>query len=161
MRIDSTNIKELFDYRDGQLIWRIRPALQYPIGSTAGAYHASDGYWQIGYKGKTYSAHRLIFLWHHGYIPQIVDHIDRDKLNNKIENLRGSCKSRNAINSDEIKGEIGYRGVSINRTANPPTYSARIRKDYSYINLGYYKTPEEASEAYQKARKELFPGVFN
>lgn len=60
------------------------------------------------FKGKLYKTHRLIFMYHHGYIPEQVDHIDGNKHNNKIENLRPATQSKNSMNiklrSDNTSG---------------------------------------------------------
>ena len=74
-----------------------------------------------------------------------VDHIDRNRLNNNIENLRWVTHSDNNRNKD-ITGAIPFRGVSKHRNR----FQARIKIDGKLKHLGYYDTPEEASEAYIK-----------
>ena len=74
-------LKSIFEYKDGNLYWKIKTLNKIPIGSEAG--HV-DVYKRIGINGKIYLCHRLIYLFHYGYLPKFVDHIDGNKLNNNI-----------------------------------------------------------------------------
>jgi hypothetical protein len=67
--------------------------------------------------GKLYLLHRLIFLYHYGYIPDVLDHKDRDRSNNKIENLRAATNSINASNTKVYKSSTtGVKGVTFCQT---------------------------------------------
>ena len=62
--------------------------------------------------GKVYPLHRIVFLWNHGYLPKIVDHIDNDRSNNKIENLREATQQQNCLNRVAHKNnKSGYKNV--------------------------------------------------
>ena len=101
------NPTELFDYRDGDIYWKKN-------GKQAGTITKS-GRKQIGYKGKTYLAHRVIFLMHHGYLPSEIDHIDGNPLNNRIENLRSATRYTNNMNVGVNKrNSSGVKGVMWN-----------------------------------------------
>lgn len=99
MKLTQERVRELFDYReDGELIRRVRTAGRVHVGDVAGCLNNS-GYKVIRVYGKLYRNHRLIWLWHNGYMPENgIDHIDRNKNNNKIENLREVSKVCNARN---------------------------------------------------------------
>jgi len=102
---------ELFDYSNGNLYWKKKTNTKTIIGSLAGTKH-SKGYWHIAIHRKQYLAHRIIFLYHHGYLPEFIDHIDGNKLNNKIENLREATKAQNLWNSKiNSNNKTGFKNV--------------------------------------------------
>ncbi|MBJ2270846.1 HNH endonuclease [Pseudomonas sp. MF6772] len=92
------------------------------------------GYWNFTYKGKALAAHRIVWELHNGPIPAgwLVDHKDRNKLNNRIENLRLATKAQNSANSTRKRslpkgvyslglrnGAVWYRGqVTINKKSH-------------------------------------------
>lgn len=78
----------------------------------------------------------------------IVDHKDRDGLNNQKENLRQATRSQNMVNRSFVN-RTGYRGVYARRSGN--RFNAHIRKDSVQINLGDYVTKIEAARVYDKA----------
>jgi hypothetical protein len=95
-------IKNLFDYhQDGHLVWKIQAAKNVKPSQIAGSL-LSTGYKRITIDGKDYKAHRLIYLWHHGILPAMLDHIDNNRQNNRIENLRPCTREQNQAN-------IGFR----------------------------------------------------
>lgn len=85
-KLTQKYVKELFDYRDGLLYWKERRGSR-TIGDEAG--HVNNRYYSMYVRidGKNVSYGRVIFLWHHGYLPVQVWHKDGNNLNNKIENL--------------------------------------------------------------------------
>lgn len=120
---------------------------------------ALSGYRVGGFKGKTYYAHRVAWLLHYGSWPcGEVDHIDRSKDNNAICNLRIASKSQNNCNKiAATRNTSGMKGVSKHSRRN--LWMARISLNGTRNLIGYYKTPEEASEAY-KAEADRIHGEF-
>jgi hypothetical protein len=139
-------VKELFDYVDGALYWKQSRA-RVAKGDKAGSKKANF-YIYIQINKKFYLAHRLIFLWHHGYLPKFIDHKDVNPSNNKIENLREATQSQNLINRKKFSSnKTGFKGVRIRKNR----FVTSLGKDNKQIHIGTFKTAEEAHEAYKKA----------
>lgn len=122
---------ELFEYKDGHLYWKKNANSSVKTGDKAGSIR-NDGYWRIGINGKAHTAHRTIFLYHHGFLPQNIDHINGIKTDNRIENLRAATNSQNQCNAKiNTKNKSGIKGVCWNKKAKKWVV-------YLYIN-GKYK----------------------
>ena len=88
-----------------------------------------------------------------------VDHIDNNKINNNVENLRWVTKGENSMNAKLSKSnKVGVKGVF---KINDSKYRAYIRKDNKMTYLGYFKTLEEAKNSRQKKANELFGEFTN
>lgn len=106
----------LFTYDDGVLYWKNYPYdKKHPrvvIGDPAGCW-MGNGYHYVSVHGRRCKTQRIIFLMHHGHLPPIVDHIDCDPKNNRIENLRASDAYQNRWNSSlSARNSSGAKGVS-------------------------------------------------
>lgn len=84
----------------------------------------------------------------------IIDHIDRNRKNNKVENLRTVSKYENAWNCKKQKGKSGFIGV-YKKPKSKNIFRAYISHNKKQLFLGYFKTPEEAARAYDKKCLEL------
>lgn len=157
--ISKNNIKKLFYYNDGQLFWKIKPSYRVKKGQKAGTI-GNDGYEHIGIFGKIYMSHRIIFLYHYGYLPKFIDHINGNKLDNKIENLRVANINENQYNSKIRKDNIsGVKGVSWYKRYNK--WRAQCKVEGKTINLGYFNDIKEASMIVKKFREENHGIFFN
>lgn len=142
-------LKKVFEYNDGFLIWKIQMRRGIK-GEIAGGVNQSSGRRTIGLNGKRWMAHRLIFLYHNGFIPGLIDHIDQDITNNKIENLRPANKSENGSNRGKtIRNTSGFKGVWFKKSCRK--WGATIQKNRKSMHLGVFETPELASKAYKAA----------
>lgn len=121
-------------------------------GDVAGT--ISRGYVTIAIEGVRYRAHRLAWLYMHGELPNSeIDHVNRNRQDNRISNLRLCTGNENAVNrSMRSDNSSGYRGVSFYKALGKWSASARINKQTYHI--GYYSTPLEASRAYHNFIKE-------
>ena len=151
-------VRELFDYRsDGCLIWKVSKARRIAIGDIAGSVNTC-GYHQVTIDKKTYKAHRLIWLWHHGYMPEgDLDHINRIKSDDRIENLREASKQCNARNSkNRINNTSGVKGVSPHKCRSGMwKWKAGITVMYKSWYLGVYSSFDEAVLARLNAEQFL------
>lgn len=153
---DSTLTQEylhsLFYYKDGNLYWK---------KSSKGTKKDAKCGWvsktcvQFELNQKNYKLHRLIFLFHYGYIPQIIDHIDGNPHNNKIENLREATQSQNMMNSKIRKNNTsGYKGITFHKKMKKWLAQADFNKKHYY--LGLYNTKEEAHAVAKEFRLKNF-----
>ena len=132
---------EVFRYEDGKLYWRISPTSNVKVGDRAGTV-TLDGYRQVGIGGQVYREHRVIFLMHHGYMPEYdCDHINRDRADNRIENLREVSRQCNLRNKRPTsKGRM--TGISWDNTNKK--WVATITVSQSQKWLGRFEDFEEA-----------------
>ena len=144
MSLTTEYLKEIFDYHNGNLIWRVDKGRS-KKGSIAGS-KDSKGYLQIKLNQKPYRLHRLVWLWHGKQLPEQLDHIDRNPLNNKIENLREATASQNQWNTSKCDG-----GVSFHKASNK--WRARIKIHNKEIYLGVYSNYQEAKQVRDEAAR--------
>ena len=143
-----------FEYRDGKLFYKKTEGCM-KKGSEAGTRNPS-GHIKTLINRKPYLVHRIVFMMHHGYLPEYLDHIDGDPANNKIENLRPATYSQNNLNRGKHKRNTsGFKGVTWVKTEN--RYSARIAINGKRLFLGYFDDPKKAHKAYCEAAKEYEP----
>lgn len=105
---------------------------------------------------KQVNAHRAIWFEQHGFWPDCdIDHIDGDKNNNKVENLRLATRSENMANRDKTSSNTsGYKGVFSN---NNDTWFARVKsKRLGAEYLGNFKCKREAALVYNIAAERHF-----
>jgi len=127
-------LHNLFNYCDGILYWKKRN------GNKAGT--NGGRYLQTAVNKKLYGNHRLIFMMFHGYMPEVVDHIDGNAYNNSIENLREATYAQNCLNSKLRKdSKTGAKGVT--KSGN---------KYRTVLSLGSFDTIELAKNAVIEAR---------
>lgn len=141
-------LKNRFYYKEGHLYYKYDTNNQMKKDSLAG--RENQGKYRIKVNTKLYLAHRLIFLYHHGYLPDFVDHIDRNPLNNKIENLRAATKRQNCQNKVQPKGISNVKGITF--AVRLKKWRARIKTETKRIHLGYFNTIEEATVVMREAR---------
>lgn len=151
-----------YDEETGFLYWKERHPINFKnnifnskfknkkVGSILQSDRSKTKYLATYAEGKNYAVHRIIFAMHHGYLPEQVDHIDHNGLNNKLSNLRGSNNFDNSRNLPMQKSnKSGHIGVNWHKAAKK--WQARANdRDGKRIDLGRYDNIEDAI----KVRKE-------
>lgn len=146
---------DIFEYRDGELYRKKSMGSAFPVGSKVGGFDPSSGYYRTKVNGKSWLIHRIIYAMHNEELPEFLDHIDQDKLNNRIENLRPCTKSENVVNSRvRVDNSYGYKGVTFHKASGK--FAAQSFISGKRVHIGLYHTPEEAALAYNEKAKELF-----
>lgn len=117
--LTQNEFRKLFDYKDGNLIRLVSISSTAQVGDIVGC-DDGNGYLRTMVYGNIYGNHRLIWLWHYGYLPEnFIDHIDRNTLNNRIENLREITQSCNMRNTGNFKNNTsGVKGVYFHKQRN-------------------------------------------
>jgi len=152
--IDVAYVKSILAYRPktGQLIWVDPAGTKTRPGAIAG-YALARGNIIVMIDGRNYQAHRLAWAIYYGVDPDhIIDHIDGDPGNNRIDNLRRANQSQNGGNSR--KSRKGLKGAYPNSSGC--TWCAKIRVGPQKMYLGCFKTEQEAHEAYCAAARKYF-----
>lgn len=153
--LTQEQVRRLFDYEDsGNLIWKVKPSKGIRIGAVAGTKDSTvDDYKKVKISGYDYSLHRVIYLWHHGDCPPLVDHENRNKKDNRIENLRPGSISQNAWNvplSD--RGKIPHKGITYRPEKKKP-WICELRAGGKRVVHTSCSTLEEARAIIKEARR--------
>jgi hypothetical protein len=99
-------------------------------------------------KKRTFKGHRIGWFLHYGYQPAMLDHINQDKTDNRISNLRECTMSAN-LGNQKPKNKLGIKGI---RKMTCGGYQAACCGVY----LGYYKDPIDAAKAYDVEAVKVF-----
>lgn len=144
-----------YDATTGVFYWNIQKGPR-KAGERAGRISSSDGYVYICINYVSYCAHRLVWLYVKGEWPSMfVDHINNNRSDNRIDNLRQATHAQNMSNRPRnSNNKTGIKGVSYEERYRK--YRAVIRVNYKQKFLGYYDTPEEAGDAYRVAATAKF-----
>lgn len=137
-----------YNHETGIFTRLVSTAIRTKTGSVAGC-KTKIGYLAIQINCKSYRSHRLAWLYVHGEFPiNDIDHINGIKDDNRISNLRDATDSQNHFNVESNKNnKSGFKGVSFYKVTNK--WVAQASLSGKKHNLGYFTTPELASEAYQ------------
>lgn len=130
------DVTDKFEYENGLLYLK-------KSGVSVG-WITDRGYFKVHMNGKEYFSHRLIWIYHFGVIGSLdIDHIDRDKANNRIENLRTCTRSANLHNATAKRdNKGGCVGVAWNKKHK--YWEVEISINYARTKLGIYKDYFEA-----------------
>jgi hypothetical protein len=152
-------LKSILDYNidTGVFTWKVSKAQRTKIGDVAG--WINNGYREIEIDNKHYKAHRLAWLYVNGGMPEnLIDHIDGERSNNKISNLRESTHQTNSENYKTPKtNKSGVKNVSWYKSLNKWVVSISVKKIKKTI--GYFDDIELAELVAIEARNK-YRGEF-
>jgi hypothetical protein len=162
VKLTANRLKSLLEYNpENGVFTRKIDASNTKSGSVAGYIDIDSGYVRIGIDGKRYWAHRLAWLYMHGVWPvHDIDHIDRDRSNNRISNLRDVRRSMNLQNQVEAnqRSVSRIRGVSWDKARCRWKVELSVGNRNKYI--GRFSSIDAAADAYRKAKEKFHPGAI-
>ena len=141
----------------GVLTWKHTMGGKAMKGQDAGS-KTTNGYIAIRIDQIDYLAHRLMWLYVYGAFPILgIDHIDRDKTNNKPTNLRIATPKQNGENKSLVsKNASGHRGVYLRKYLKSKPWAVSIMSNRKTIHIGFFSTVEEAIVARKQAEDKYF-----
>jgi hypothetical protein len=157
MELDIAEVRKYIAYdRETGVFTRITPTNRWMVGEQVGSPN-NHGYIKIGVLSRKVTAHRLAFALHYGRWPkQQIDHIDHDRANNRISNLREVTEAQNHRNAAKrVDNTSGFKGVTLTRNKTRP-WQATIKMDGKTTSLGQFPTAIEAGRAYDKAARQMY-----
>lgn len=162
-KLNAEEVRGLLDlnYETGELRWTAAASLGRLTGRVAGCV-SNNGYRHIKIGKRMYLAHRLIWLIVHGEWPDgQIDHIDGDRLNNAVDNLRVATAAQNLQNISVTgrKTVSGLAGACFRPggTRRRDRWESRIRVNGVLRYLGSFTSPEDAHAAYLSAKASFHP----
>jgi hypothetical protein len=155
--ITQEYLKSILDYNenDGNFYWKkSRGTAQ--KGNIAGNVNIINKYRIIGINKKIYSAHILVWIYFYGQKPNgLIDHINMNKSDNRIVNLREVTAYENRQNTKNPSNNTsGKKGVVWNKAAN--RFEVRITIQNKRISLGYYADIKDAINARNMAEEKYY-----
>jgi hypothetical protein len=150
MKATLERVLEAFDVdiETGHITWRISQG-RVAAGSKAGRLH-SYGYQTVNLDGKSYGVHSIVFLVATGRWPSLIDHINGQRSDNRICNLREADRATNARNRTNWVGKKLLGAIK-----NGKKWRATIHDKGRLFNLGTYSTEIEAHNQYKSVRQKI------
>ena len=165
-------LKECFNYDHdtGILRWKVRPREHFATDRGWRSFNSNDaghvsgttygpGYVGVTINGKRHQVHRIIWMMARGRWPELhIDHINGNRTDNRIANLREATDAENLRNCRIHKDNgTGFKGIHFHKARGK--YHAQIMTDGVKEHLGYFSTPQEAHAAYCAA-SDRYHGAF-
>jgi HNH endonuclease/AP2 domain len=146
--LTQRTLNSILIYKGGLLFWKDTGFFCEP--------KLSNGYLSLIYKRRYYSFHRVIWTMHNGVIPDgmVVDHINNNRSDNRIENLRLATRTQNSQNTLKTSSKTSskYKGVY----KKGDRWVAQITHEGKSFVIGTYRSEENAAEAYKEMAEALF-----
>ena len=149
-KLDQAMLNDRFEYKDGCLYYRNSYGQRARKGSRAG--YLDGGYRKVRFNGINHGEHRVIWVMHFGDTGSILDHIDGNPSNNRIENLREVTSLGNAQNAKTRKDNTsGHRNVYWNKKKRYWEVRVNLKGKQMYVG-SFGKDLELASLVAEEAR---------
>ncbi|OFC63056.1 HNH endonuclease [Candidatus Erwinia dacicola] len=160
--LTQERLKELLHYdRDTGVFTRLKTRSSRAKEGEIAGWPSSGGYLRVCVDGKVHFCHRLAWLYEHGEFPSaFMDHINGDRQDNRISNIRQVSLSQNGFNRKmQSTNTSGIKGVSWCKEMKK--WRAGIMHEGKHIHVGYFIEKIEAAEAIEKVRNELHGAFAN
>jgi hypothetical protein len=163
--ISQDKLKQIVRYEDGKLFWLPRGYGKFDkqfSGNEAGHFDKKSQRIMIRWEGKLILAHRAIWVFHNGEIPEgmEIDHINGNPSDNRIENLRLCTRSQNTMNTKiNCKNKTGVKGIIWNKLNK--NWRGRLNCDKKVIEIGSFQCFGKARSAVMQARNEYHKEFAN
>ena len=148
VELNQTILRELFDYLPEGYLQRKRTKRITGQKDTKCKYHP------IFINGRSYQLHIAIYCWHTGHYVVGLDHINQNKKDNRIENLRQASPVQNGANRKGWSKRSPYKGVYPDGKYG--RFKACAGRSGKVVHLGMFACPIEAAKAYDKYALENF-----
>ncbi len=145
-----------YECETGVFVWKVSRGNGLKVGDAAG--RIGQGYRLVRVDGRGYLAHRLAWFYVHGAWPDgEIDHINGDKLDNRIANLRDIRHRGNAENKRKARADnqTGFLGVHIKPANTKRPFVASIRVDGVLKHIGAFADPQAAHKAYVERKRQV------
>lgn len=148
--LSQSELQRLFTYDRGVLTWTTYGPRRLH-GKRAGTVNG-QGYRQVRIRGVIYPEHRLVFMYHHGYVPKLIDHINGVRDDNRIENLRPCTQIQNSYNTRGWARHTLPKGVTWSKKDR--RFQAQLSINGKNTYLGQFRELEDAVSAVVEARRK-------
>jgi hypothetical protein len=141
---DRKFLNDRFYYEEGSLYFR---SSKLRVGAVS-----KEGYLRFSMAGRIFGIHQLVWIYHYDYLPKMLDHINGDKLDNRIENLRECTAMENAWNTPPKNSRGFPKGVCAGKHGG---FQVKISCEGICKSYGTYQTLKEAKNVSEQVYKEL------
>jgi len=167
MKFTKEYLQQLLEFNpvEGCFYWKISPTNSVKIGDKFGHLNTTSGYVEGRIDNKLYTVHRLVWFYSYGYFPKYLDHVDTDRANNRLSNLRECLPQQNSFNAKLSKAnKSGVKGLFYNRQQR--TYVATVKVHNKSYSKRYTRVEEgdmvviEAAKLWLTNTRNLLHGEF-
>lgn len=158
-----SDLCKMVSYReDGNLVWIHAGSRCDLNGKVVGTVSKTDGYRYVKFRQKRILVHRVVFYIHHQFIPDEIDHINRKRDDNRIENLRVADTHSNNLGNQSIQARnksSKYKGVCWDKSRKK--WMAGIKHNGKRIYIGRFESEQLAAKAYNEYAIKIFGDFAN